>query len=262
MRREWKPPPGVLGGMAHEAGHRSSSHQLSSCGDERLAALVRKGDAAAFEVLYARHQGALLAFCRKMLGSHEDGEDALQQTFVRAHRALRAGQVPEAVRPWLFAIARNRCRTIIAARRAPCAQVDELELGADGLAEDVRCRAALRELIGDLACLPQDQRGALLLAELSDRSHVEIAAAVGCPPGKVKALLFQAREALIAEREAREVACAEIQGQLEVARGGALRRGLLRRHLRQCDDCRTHRDAVARPRTRFALSLPVAPRPA
>ncbi len=67
--------------------------------DERLARLVGTGDADAFEALYDRHAAPLLAFCRHMLGNREDGEDALQQAFVRAHRALAAGRAPDRVRP-------------------------------------------------------------------------------------------------------------------------------------------------------------------
>ena len=94
--------------------------------DERLAALVARGDERAFETLYDRHHAPLLAFCRHMVGSREDGEDALQQSFLRAHRALKAGRVPDQVRPWLYAIARNRCRTLLAARRDAAVPVDEL----------------------------------------------------------------------------------------------------------------------------------------
>jgi hypothetical protein len=82
---------------------------------------------------------------------------------------------------------------------------------------------------------------------------------VGCPPAKVKALVFQARSALIADREARSTPCTEIREQLEVASGGALRRGPLRRHLRQCEPCRIYRTAVADQRAGLALLLPVAP---
>ena len=96
---------------------RSASRRYGRLDDERLAALVRSGDQGAFEMLYERHHASLLASCRRMLGNREDGEDALQEAFVRAHRALRAGRPPDAVRPWLFAIARNRCRTMLAARR-------------------------------------------------------------------------------------------------------------------------------------------------
>ena len=143
---------------------------------------MRSGDVAAFEVLYDRHHASLLAFCRHMVGNREDGEDALQQTFLRAHRALREGRPPDSVRPWLFAIARNRCRTLLAARRDAAIASDEIEPSYDGLAEDVGRRADLRELVADLAGLPEDQRGALVLFELGDLSHPEIATVIGCPP--------------------------------------------------------------------------------
>ena len=245
--------------MATVLAHRGSTHRLRRTSDEHLVARVRAGDAAAFEALYDRHHASLLAFCRHMVGSREDGEDALQQTFVRAHGALVAGRLPDAVRPWLYAIARNRCRTLLAARRAAAVPIDEHDAAFDGLADDVRRRADLRQLVTDLAQLPDDQREALVLSELGDLTHPEIATAIGCSAGKVKALVFQARTALIAERDARGLPCEEIRGQLDVARGGALRRGPLRRHLRQCDPCRAYSVAVVNQRAGFAWILPVAP---
>ena len=199
--------------------------------DEALARLVGEGDAAAFEQLYDRHHRALLAFCRHMLGNREDGEDALQQAFLRAHRALSEGRAPDARAPWLFAIARNRCLTLLAARRDVVAAPEDAEPSFDGLAADVERRSDLKELLGDLSRLPDEQRGALVLAELGDFSHVEIGAVLGCPAGKVKALVFQARTSLIADRDARRAPCDEIRTQLETGRGGVLRRGPLRRHL-------------------------------
>ncbi len=227
--------------------------------DRKLAARVGAGDEAAFATLYERHHAALLSFCRHMVGNHEDGEDALQQTFLRAHRALAAGQVPDSVRSWLFAIARNRCLTLIAARRSAAVPVEEVEVSFDGLADEVRSRAELRELVADLAQLPDDQRAALVMSELGDLSHVEIAGAIGCQPGKVKALVFQARTTLIADRDARETPCDDIRAELAVAAGGALRRGPLKRHLRQCDPCRAFQIAIGRQRAGLATILPVAP---
>ena len=237
---------------------RSANRRLRRLSDEALAALVARSDVAAFEALYDRHHPALLAFCRHMTGSREDGEDALQQTFLRAHRALLADRAPEAVRPWLFAIARNRCRTLLAARR-PAVPAEEVEVAFDGLADDVRRRADLRELVADLGRLPEDQRGALVLHELGDLSHSEVATVIGCAPEKVKALVFQARTALVADREARATPCEEIRGQLETARGGLLRRAPLRRHLRQCPPCSSYRLVVAQQRAGLAIILPVAP---
>jgi RNA polymerase sigma factor (sigma-70 family) len=227
--------------------------------DSRLAARVHKGDAAAFEVLYDRHHRALLSFCRHMLGNAEDGEDALQQTFLRAHKALEAGQLPDTVRPWLFAIARNRCKTMLAARREACVPVDEVESSLDGLADDVAVRADLRELVADLARLPEEQRAALVLFELGGMSQAEIGGAIGVPSAKVKALVFQARTELMAERDARSMPCETIREELAVARGGALRRGPLRRHLRNCPACEAYRVAVADQRAGLASILPVDP---
>ena len=225
----------------------------------RLAALVREGDTRAFEALYDRHHAPLLAFCRHMLGSLQDGEDALQQTFLRAHRALSDRPPPDAVRPWLFAIARNRCRTLLAARAESTVALEDFEPSFDGLAEDVGRRADLRELVQDLARLPEDQREALVLFELGGSSQSEIARVLACPPAKVKALVFQARSTLIAERDARSTPCEAIREQLAVARGGVLRRGSLRRHLRQCAPCDAYRLAVAGQRDALASLLPVLP---
>src|SRR3569833_439207 len=86
---------------------RSAGRLLRAAGDDRLVARVRAGDDAAFEVIYDRHHAALLAFCRHMLGSQEEAEDALQQVFMSAHRSLRVDQRAIALKPWLYALART-----------------------------------------------------------------------------------------------------------------------------------------------------------
>jgi len=227
--------------------------------DARLAELAATGDERAFEVIYDRHHRPLLAFCRHMLGSQDEGEDALQQTFLRAHRSLLSQGAPEELRPWLFAIARNRCLTILSARKAAAVPVEELEASTDGLAAGVEERADLRDLLADIARLPDDQRSALVLAEVGDLSHAEIASVIDVPTAKVKALVHQARTRLIADRDARETPCEDIRVQLATASGGALRRGPLRRHLALCDGCRAYKDAVHEQRNALALVLPVLP---
>ena len=226
--------------------------------DGRLAALAATGDERAFEALYDRHHRALLGFCRHMLGTREEAEDALQQTFLRAHGALAARGAPAELRPWLFTIARNCCLTMLSARR-PVADGEREHASAEGLGEQVQVRADLQALVTDVERLPDDQRAALVLAELADLSHDQIAAVIGVRAGKVKALIHQARATLIAERDARETPCASIREQLATARGGALRRGPLRRHLRVCEGCRAYREAVGEQRRALALALPVTP---
>src|SRR3954451_5211188 len=78
-------------------------------GDERLLALTRRGNSAAFEALVQRYESRLLAFCRHMLGSREDAEDVLQEVFTASYNAILADDRPINARPWLYRIARNRC---------------------------------------------------------------------------------------------------------------------------------------------------------
>jgi hypothetical protein len=161
------------------------------------------------------------------------------------------------VRPWLFAIARNRCRSIHAARKDVATPDADVEPVTDGLSADVEQRSDLRALLADIEQLPEDQRSALVLAELADMPHAEIGAVIGVPGSKVKALVHQARTHLIAERDARETPCERIRAELEAATGGALRRGALRRHLRQCEPCSAYRRSVARLRSGHPVILPV-----
>lgn len=237
---------------------RRPARLLRLAGDERLVALVRSGDEGAFEALYDRHHPAILGFCRHMLGSREEAEDAVQHTFLAAFRDLVGSEKPIELRPWLFAIARNRCLSLLRARRAHVS-IELAEPATDGLAATVERREDLRELLTDLADLPEDQRAALLLAELGALDHVGIATVLGCPREKVKALVFQARTSLAASREARATPCEDIRMELATASGAALRRGPLRRHLRTCDGCRAFKAEVATQHKLMALALPVVP---
>ena len=171
---------------------------------------------------------------------------------------MLGGTEPREVRPWLYAIARNCCLSAIAARK-PTAPLPDRTPGLAGLAEEVHRREDLRELLAGIARLPEDQRSALLLAELEDLSHREIAGIVECPVSKVKALIYQARSALIADRDALGTPCRDIREQLAVARGGELRRGPLRRHLNLCAGCRDFQLAVGMQRESLAAVLPVLP---
>jgi RNA polymerase sigma factor (sigma-70 family) len=237
------------------------SRLLRAASDERLVAAVRAGDERAFEVLYDRHHRALLGFCRHMLGSREEAEDALQHVFLSAHRNLLGGVREVRLKPWLFAIARNRCLSVLRARRETVALDAAGEPSTDGLAVagEVERRQELRDLLADIARLPEDQRAALVLAEVGDLSHEEIALALDVRRDKVRALVFQAREALAMWRRAREADCREIQEQLATLRGSSLRRGALRRHVSVCPSCAAFEAEVRRQRAGLAAVLPVVP---
>jgi RNA polymerase sigma factor (sigma-70 family) len=226
--------------------------------DDALVARVRAGDERAFELIFDRYHRGLLAFCRQMLAGTEEAEDALQHTFMAAYRALRASDRPIRLKAWLYTIARNRCLSILRARREQLA-LDDGHAASDGLAADVDRRAELRGLLADLEQLPEEQRAALVLFELGDHRHDEIAEVLGVRREKVKALVFQARESLAGWRRARETPCVEIREQLATARGAALKRATLRRHVARCAGCAEFEAEVRRQRAGMAALLPVVP---
>jgi RNA polymerase sigma factor (sigma-70 family) len=230
--------------------------------DDALSALARDGNVAAFEAIYDRHHRGLIAFCRHMLGSREEAEDALQHTFAAAYRALAcAGDRPAALKPWLYTIARNRCLTVLRARRTREAVPDTPGDGTvgEGLADAVQLRADLRDLVEDLHRLPEDQRAALVLFELGDHSHAEIAEVLDVERAKVKALVFQAREGLLRARTARDTPCAEIRRHLSSRTRALPRRGVIRGHLDCCAACAAFDLEVRRQRAALAIILPVVP---
>ena len=227
--------------------------------DAELAHAAGGGDAAAFEALYERHHRALLSFARHMLGRVHDAEDVVQHTFLAADAAFRKGDVPQSVRAWLYTVARNRCVSILRARHDDHGLPDPGVPSAENLAYEVELRDDLRALLVDLRMLPEDQRAALLLAELGELSHAEVADVLGVRPRKIKALVYQARQALLAAAGARAIPCRSIREELAVATGSAQRRRHLRDHVARCDGCRAYADGVARQRASLAAILPVIP---
>jgi len=227
--------------------------------DDELARAAGSGDVAAFEALYERHHLALLSFARHMLGRVHDAEDVVQHTFAAADTAFRAGRLPASVRAWLYTVARNRCISILRARRDDRELPDPGVASTENLAEEVEQREDLRELLDDLRKLPDDQRAALLLAELGELSHAEVAQVLGVRARKVKALVYQARQALMSAAGARAIPCRSIREELAVASGAARRRRHLRDHVARCDGCRAYSERVTTQRASLAAILPVVP---
>ena len=236
----------------------ASKRLLALLGDDRLVDEIRRGNEAAFAVVYERHSPGLLSFCRHMLGSRESGEEALQHAFVAAWADLQRNERPVKLKPWLYTIARNRCLSLLRARHLETSELDDPP-ATDGLAEEVGRRADLRALVADLRDLSEEQRAALVLSELGGFSHADIADVLGCRTSDVKGIVFRARSTLVDWRAARETPCEEIREQLAELTGGALRRRPLRRHLDACPDCREFNDELRAQRRMMAAILPVVP---
>ena len=233
--------------------------RLASQSDEQLVAQVRAGEDSAFEAIYDRYARGVLGLCGHMLGSRDEAEDALQLTFVSAYQALRSGDNGISLRPWLYTIARNRCLSELRAR-PHAVQMDEAVVDRaclDGPGVRVQRRAELRDVVDEIKRLPAEQRAALVLFELGDHSHAEIAEVLGVGREKVKALIFQAREALVRGREARDSSCAEVRERLATVRGKIPVRSTTRAHIDRCPSCNAFEHEVRRQRAALALILPV-----
>src|ERR1700748_678311 len=231
--------------------------------DERLIALTRRGQPAAFEALCSRYQSRLLSFCRHMLGSREDAEDVLQEVFAAAFNAVLADEREINVRPWLYRIARNRSLNHL--RRASAVGVDSMAIHfADhGMSPGDRAirRESFRELLADVHELPETQRTALLLREIDALSYEQIAHAMETTVPSVKSLLVRARVSLAEAAEARLLSCEEVRIELAEVAEGLLRRPspLVRRHLRGCKRCSVFRDQLKQTNKALAALLPIGP---
>ncbi len=216
--------------------------------DEQLVALFRGGNDDAFRVIHDRYRQRLFAYVRRMLpgGPRSDAEDALQDVFLSAYRALRADERPVALRAWLYRVAHNRC---IDELRRPAPIPAELpDIPASDLHDPIEQsgrREDLERLVLDLGRLPQQQRSALLLRELEGLAYTEIAVTLGVSLPAVKSLLVRARMGLAEAREARDCSCEEIR--LDLARScerGVRASARARRHLHDCKPCGDYRVAL------------------
>jgi RNA polymerase sigma factor (sigma-70 family) len=243
-------------------GLRGPTPLLRLQSDERLIALTRRGQPAAFEVLCARYQSRLLSFCRHMLGSREDAEDVLQEVFAAAFNAVLADEREINVRPWLYRIARNRSLNHL--RRASAVGVDSMDVHfADhGMSTGDRAirRESFRELLSDVHDLPETQRTALLLREIDALSYEQIAHAMETTVPSVKSLLVRARISLAEAAEARKLSCDEVRFELgQVAEGLVTLSPPARRHVRGCDRCRSFKKQLKENNHALAAILPVGP---
>ena len=171
----------------------------AACSDEQLVALLRRGRQDVFDTLAERYERRLLWLCQRMLRSHEDAQDAVQDVLLSAFNAIFADERAIDVGPWLYRIARNRC--INQLRRATTiafVSIDDLpaEHGRTPIDSQVG-RQRFRELIGDMGTLADTQRTALVLREIDGLAYQQIAHAMDTTVPGVRSLLVRARGGLL-----------------------------------------------------------------
>lgn len=174
---------------------------------------VLDGDIDRFAALVDKYQGQAIRLAFSLLGNYADAQDASQDAFVSAYRALGRFRGGAAFSTWLYRIVINECRDLWRrrARRPVMAleagsrpdedgasglfQVDAPASGADP-GQALQQRELALVLSSAIAALPDRQRAAFALHHLHGCTLEETAAAMGCRLGTAKAHLFRATERL------------------------------------------------------------------
>jgi RNA polymerase sigma-70 factor, ECF subfamily len=174
--------------------------------------VVRIGDPAEFGMLVERHRSELRLHCYRLLGSFDDAEDLVQETFLRAWRARSSfkgiGFVPlghdpagSALRSWLYRIATNACRDVLRRRtfrtlpvQPPHHEVAPADSQPDAVAE-ARETVELA-IVAAVKALPPRQRTVLVLRDLVGYSAPETATVLGVSNIAVNSALQRARTTL------------------------------------------------------------------
>ncbi len=218
----------------------------SRMGDESLASRAAAGNRDAFGALYERYHDPLLGYTRSILLDDEDARDATQSALENALRALPRREPGRPLRPWLYRIAHNEAINVVR-RRQPVTEGDldvESILTVPGPEADSEQRSRLAQLVDDLRLLPERQRGALVMRELSGLSYDEIGLALNVSNEAARRAVFDARSALHDALDGRATACTSVRRTLSDGDRRRLRARGLRAHLRSCDDCASFEKAI------------------
>jgi RNA polymerase sigma-70 factor (ECF subfamily) len=160
-----------------------------------LVVRCQAGDDAALAELVERYQPRLRYYLRKMLAGSAAAEDAAQDVWYDVVRAVPRLANPGAFRAWLYRIARDRAWRILRRRPPPHQPIDEVEVAANGQADDFTPEDAAR-VHAALDRLAPEHREVVVLRFVEDMSYDEIARVAGCPLGTVRSRLHHAKRAL------------------------------------------------------------------
>jgi len=173
--------------------------------EQDLVSRSKSGDVEAFNLLVEQYQRLVFNLALRMLGNSEAAEDASQDAFLSAYKAIgkfRGGSF----KSWVLRIAANSCHDKLrVARRYRVVSLDTLMLEIGDLPqannnespEDYALRRELGRFLNEgLAYLPEDQRLVVILSDVQGLSYEEVAQAAGCSLGTVKSRLNRGRTRL------------------------------------------------------------------
>lgn len=177
--------------------------------DRLLVERVQRGDKKAFELLVIKYQRKLLRLVSRIIRDQAEAEDVVQETFIKAYRALPQFRGEAAFYTWLYRIGINTAKNYVMTqgRRVPTstdANAEEAETFDDGeYLRDINTPESMlaskqiaHTVNAAMNALPEELRLAISLREIDGLSYEEIADAMKCPVGTVRSRIFRAREAI------------------------------------------------------------------
>ncbi len=164
--------------------------------DERALVLAaQRGEREAFSELVRTHERRAYAVARAIVVNHEDAEDAVQEAFLHAYRALHRFLPDQAFGAWLHRIVANAALDIT--RRRKVRDADELpESVASPFRDPAEASELRRRLQEALDTLPARQRAVIVLHDVEGFKHSEIGVTLGIPEGTARSDLHYARSHL------------------------------------------------------------------
>jgi RNA polymerase sigma-70 factor (ECF subfamily) len=170
--------------------------------ERTLLGQLARGDEAAWGQVFGAYRDRIYGFCLRMMRNREEAEDASQEVFLRAVRAIGTFRGEASLNTWLHQIARNACVTRLtaakknledAADRSWITDLASEEPGADRSSASVELREALELAIGELE---PEFREVILLREIENQSYEDIARITETSVATVKTRIYRAREKL------------------------------------------------------------------
>jgi RNA polymerase sigma-70 factor (ECF subfamily) len=173
--------------------------------DVALMALIRKGDAKAFELLLARHQRSVYNLALRFLNDPDEAEDIAQDAFVRVYKASSTYTPDAKFTTWLYTIVRNLCFNVLRSRKtAVVISVDdetlpEIPAERRDPVEEISKARVREEVIRAVSGLPEHMRMTVILSRYHDLQYDEIADIMGCSVNAVKLRMHRAKAVLAKE---------------------------------------------------------------
>lgn len=172
----------------------TSAPAASAVDDRRLASGCAVGDAKVFEEIYRRFGERMKSVAWSHLGNVSDAEDAVQETFLKIHRAAGTFTGEASFSTWAYRILVNTCYDVLRRRKRRVEETnieDTVERTAPNV-DDTK-RIALRRMLDEL---PEQRRAVFTLFEIDGLSHAEIAEILGISEGNSKWILFATKKEL------------------------------------------------------------------